>query len=314
MELTFDRWTNSTPQEREALARQLEKQLPMGFAFAGIERFAMGEQESDVARYQFQNTTFVLVPGGTFEIGFDHTDTWQPNPDEEESWDETAEEWETGLTIQEQVHAVTNRARIVNIAPLLVETVATELGWKSASLDHPLVQETLKDMGKSIHQQETMAGDMHVRVVRNADGSFTATQASLLVHADLAVMLQQSGFRFPTSDEWEYLCDAGAKTLFRWGDHVPCNHYPTDKKGVNYAPNALGLHIAVDPYKNEIVAEEGVTRGGDGGVTICGGSGFFAGWLTLATAYFEEHTCLYEPEGLQDLMGYIVGRRVLPLG
>ena len=29
-------------------------------------------------------------------------------------------------------------------------------------------------------------------------------------------------------DEWEYICGAGAETLFRWGDHVPCDCYPTD--------------------------------------------------------------------------------------
>ncbi|HEX8201926.1 MAG TPA: hypothetical protein VF590_15730 [Isosphaeraceae bacterium] len=77
--------------------------------------------------------------------------------------------------------------------------------------------------------------------------------------------------------------------------------------------NAFGIHIASDPYKSELLAEPDTTRGGDGGGTIRGGTGFFVGWLTLATAYFEEHACRRDP---QDLItpGYTIGRRVLPLG
>jgi len=55
-----------------------------------------------------------------------------------------------------------------------------------------------------------------------------------------------------------------------------------------------------------------MTRGGDGGCMICGGAGFFVGWLTLATAYFEPHACQRDPaEPISP--GYTIGRRVLPL-
>ncbi|MBX3170467.1 MAG: hypothetical protein KF760_23880 [Candidatus Eremiobacteraeota bacterium] len=42
--------------------------------------------------------------------------------------------------------------------------------------------------------------------------------------ADLA----SQGFRLPSADEWEYACAAGSRTLFHWGDHVPCDWYPVD--------------------------------------------------------------------------------------
>ena len=62
----------------------------------------------------------------------------------------------------------------------------------------------------------------------------------------------------------------------------------------------------------KLVAEVGTTRGGDGGNTICGGAGFFTGWLTLATAYFEREVCRHDPnESLME--GYYIGRRVLEL-
>jgi hypothetical protein len=156
----------------------------------------------------------------------------------------------------------------------------------------------------------------------------------------LAAQLANTGFRFPTSHQWEYACGGGAPTLFRWGDHVPCDRYPTDVSPAEAAwriqwvlsggklerpaagfvsdwdchrqPNAFDLFIASDPYKYELTAEISVTRGGDGGSMICGGAGFFMGWLTLATAWFEEHSCQHDPsEPIHP--GFTIGRRVLEL-
>jgi hypothetical protein len=77
-------------------------------------------------------------------------------------------------------------------------------------------------------------------------------------------------------------------------------------------PNALGLFIASNPYHFELVAEVGTTRGGDGGSTLCGGAGFFIGWLTLATAYFEEDRCKHDTTE-RMAPRYTIGRRVLDL-
>src|SRR5262249_7829877 len=154
------------------------------------------------------------------------------------------------------------------------------------------------------------SGGEEVRVQRLGRGSFRAERAEERTHVELVDWLAKTGFRFPTSNEWEYACGAGATTLFRWGNHVPCDRYPTDispaeakwrrrwvlsggklrypREGfvsdwdLHRRPNAFGLFIASDPYKCELVAEPGITRGGDGGNMICGGAGFFVGWLTLA--------------------------------
>ncbi len=117
----------------------------------------------------------------------------------------------------------------------------------------------------------------------------------------------------------------GATTLFRWGDHVPCNWpdrlaggYGDSPGGFPYdwdptgEPNAFGIVIGFNSYKNELVAQIGTTRGGDGGDAACGGASQFIQWLRYATAYFEERSCRFDP-AKPIAIGFTVGRRVLAL-
>lgn len=77
-------------------------------------------------------------------------------------------------------------------------------------------------------------------------------------------------------------------------------------------PNLFGLHIAQDPYDREIISEKQHFRGGDGEYTICGGYGYFLGWLTLATAYGEADALAYSHEDLKNISGNLM-RHVIPL-
>lgn len=340
MDMSLDRWECATSAEREAIARQLAKQLPSGFAFRSIRTHRLGGRQHHVALFQEGNASFALIPGGAVSLGYDAHRPWEPNPDELESWQGTAEDYGIDKTLQEYVAEATLPGRRTELAPFLIETVAGELGWETIGVDEPEVQEILRKHGSPKQVVEVSRGNNSTRVRREADGSVIAERSLPQTHAELAGKLRASGFRFPTSDEWEYACGGGSRTLFRWGDHVPCDRYPTDISPEEAAwrrqwvlsggaleyplegfasdwdhhrrPNAFGLFIASDPYKSELVAEVGTTRGGDGGCTICGGAGFFVGWLPLATSYFEEHSCKYEPTG-PVMPGYTVGRRVLDL-
>jgi len=263
MNLSTERWVALSSHERDETARRVAQQLPAGFSFQGVQQHPPSDFRHPLAVYETTDATFVLIPGGPVTLGFDASRPFEPNPDELQSWQDTADEYGINKTLHEFVVEVTLRPRCVELPPLLVETSARRVGTGS--------------------------------------------------HAAVAAR----GFRYPTSDEWEYFCGAGAPTLFRWGDHVPCDRYPIDERVPPYwnahrQANALGLLIASNPYDCELTAEVGVTRGGDGGSMICGGAGFYVGWLTLATAYFEDHACRYDPFE-QTTEGYTIGRRVLEL-
>ncbi|MEK6234181.1 MAG: SUMF1/EgtB/PvdO family nonheme iron enzyme [Planctomycetales bacterium] len=305
--------------------------LPSGFAFDTIAKHQLASQANAIGLFEFEGAGFVLLPGGEIQLGFDAS-LWEPMPEERESWKHTAEEYGLPPDPAEYVARVTRPPFVVEMPALLVETQANEVGWTRISNDDPIAQKMiaeLPDAGKVA----THLGDDTVRVRRDPDGGVTCERYSALNHEDVASAL--APFRLPTSDEWEYACGGGATSLFRWGDHVPCDRYPTDlspeeaawrrqwalsggkldypEKGFqsdwsfHTQPNACGLCIASNPYHWELTAEPDWVRGGDGGCSICGGAGFFMGWIPLATSYCDEDFC--RPEEPID-PGYTYCRRV----
>jgi len=337
VDLSLDHWKSLSTGERESTAKRLASSLPSGFAFDSVQ--CLNSVAGDVAFFRFEAAKFALIPGGLFRLGFDAERQWNPTPEELESWQITAAEYGLSGSIDEHVVAATLRPRQVELAPFLIETTAGELGWESVGVEDDEVQSILKKY-QNTKRIEVCRGERSTRVHRKDDGSIIAERSITRTHAELAEQSKASGFRFPASDEWEYVCGCVEPTLFRWGDHAPCDRYPTDisLKEAEYRkqrvasggklkpspgrfvrdwdlhvkPNAFGIFIASNPYHSELVAEIGITRGGDGGCTVCGGYGFFVGWLTLATAYFEEHSCKHAPaEPISP--GYTVARRVLDL-
>lgn len=103
--------------------------------------------------------------------------------------------------------------------------------------------------------------------------------------------LKEGPFALATEDEWEYFCNGGARTLFRWGDTLQgilAEIYRVSKAAsILKQPNMLGLRIAYNSYKNEIIDSTQYVKGGDGGGSLCGGDGAIY-VLPCYTAFYRQ--------------------------
>ena len=133
-------------------------------------------------------------------------------------------------------------------------------------------------------------GDMIVEV----DNHYIEKDAPSM--AEAVRSLKEGPFTLATEDEWEYLCNGGARTLFRWGDTLDdvmeeifnVGSVSMEKeKPLLEQPNMLGLFIAYNSYKNEIIDDENYFKGGDGGCSLCGGDGAIQ-ILPCYTAFYRE--------------------------
>jgi hypothetical protein len=243
-DLYLENWEQLPELERAALGQQVARELPGAFRLVDVQQYELGDQRHWVARFRDEQSVWMLIPGGRVTLGYDPEQPYPLSPQQQASWEETAQEYGIEGDFEAWLAGVTTKLRMVTLAPFLLEAHAVEAkgsgAWKS--------------------------------------------------QAEASRQVRAQGLRLPSSDEWEYACSAGARSLFRWGNDCPGDGYPTDERWQHFyhtQPNAFGLKIAHDPYQWEFVAEPEILRGGDGGGMICGGAGFFLGWIPLASAYVD---------------------------
>lgn len=268
--LLLDQWDQLNMTECEDVAHELGKHLSGPFRFHKVSTYILGQQKHTVALFEwngppegYDHSFFVLIPGGKATLGYDRAHPFLPNQMQQESWNQHTEQM-VGKTLDNYLDLVMTPIRQVTIEPFLLEVLAHPLA------PPPTFNETLGPKG---------GWERH---------------PTPIFPEKIIERISRWGFRFPTSDEWEYACAAGSRSLFRWGNDTP--DYPIPRIGTpechqwdkHLQQNAFGLFIARNPYHWEFCKEQEMMRGGDGGNAWQAGAGTFVTWLTLASAFFQK--------------------------
>jgi hypothetical protein len=266
-ELSRRAWDKLSKRDCARLAKQIKLELlPEHIEFSEVRtcRSVAGLRRNAI--FSFGNAEFVFIPGATVVLGYDRRRPFKPSREQAANWRKLEEEYEVQL--KDHLNNSLTQLRRVAVAPFLLERTAHHAGRTP-------VAPGAKPTGE---------GAIH-RV--SATEIYREVQVSRQMAADFAA---QDGFRMPSSDEWEYACGAGTRTMFWWGDDCPCDSDPLDAPPLPSRKHGhpFDLRIAVNPYEWEATSDWPVMRGGDGGCMICGGMASFASWLTLATAFFDK--------------------------
>ncbi|MCG5445786.1 hypothetical protein NIE79_004308 [Micromonospora sp. NIE79] len=286
-DLTFTQWSDLSDGAARRLAEEIADRHGLTVP-VGLQDAVYAGRSHRVALFERDGMRFALVPGGRPTLGHDAA-RFRPTSDQMASYADSAAEY--GLPqLAEYVDAMTSPARTVELPAMLVAVEAFDPCEVSLAPDDPRVLRLLTSEGAELDgvSQFRSAGGLTVEFDR-AGQVARARAITDVSYDDAMTQLASAGLRTTTADEWEWACGAGAATLFRWGDDCPNDGYPYDHKtGTHREANLWGLTIGQDPYMHEVTTERTIVCGGDGGSTTCGGSGFFLGWLALATAYRDE--------------------------
>lgn len=91
--------------------------------------------------------------------------------------------------------------------------------------------------------------------------------------------IAREGFALPTADQWEFAASGGSRAVWHWGDDPP-KETPTE--------HAFGLTVLQNSYVQEVIAESGTFRGGDGGQREHGGCCDLESCVALSPWYVSE--------------------------
>ncbi|WP_218028379.1 hypothetical protein [Nocardia yamanashiensis] len=266
-----------------AIARENDVDL------VGVFQHEYAGRQQRIALFERAGVRLSLLPAARVRLGYEG-DRFVPSPHQAASYADSAEEYDLPA-ITEFVDAMTSPDRTVELPAMLVGVQALEPCVQSVPIDDPRVRDLVAESGPRIGGEIVRVGhDGGLKVEFDEQGQ--ARRARVVEQVSYEQALHKTaalGLRASSPDEWEYACGAAASTLFRWGDDTLPDGYPYDHPaGPHRTPNLWGLHIGQDPYRHEFTTNPTIVCGGDGGSATCGGSGFFLGWLTLATAYRDK--------------------------
>jgi len=284
-DLSAARWRELSDESAVSVARVIARENQLDLV--GVRDHEYAGRHQRIALLERAGMRFSLVPAGRVALGYDGA-RFVPSRPQAASYAGSAGEY--GLpAIAEFIESMTSPQRVVELPAMLVGVEALDTCLTPVAADDPRVQ-ALAAGASPGGGAMTFGPGGNVKVEFDETGRVRrARVVQQVAYADAVEEAASLGVRPATPDEWEYACGAGARTLFRWGEDTPDDRYPSGHlAGRHREPNLWGLMIGQDPYRHEWTTEPGIVCGGDGGGATCGGSGFFLGWLTLATAYRDK--------------------------
>lgn len=284
-DLSAARWQELSDESAVRVARVIARENQLDLV--GVRDHEYAGRRQRIALFERAGLRLSLVPADRVVLGYDGAG-FVPLPGQAASYAESASEY--GLpAITELIDSMTSPQRVAELPAMLVAVEALDAGVTEVAADDPRVQALA---ARAIPGRTAVTSGPGGKVKAEFDETGQVRRARVVKpvsYGDAIAEAASLGVRPATPDEWEYACGAGARTLFRWGDDTLDDGYPFDHRaGPHREPNLWGLMIGQDPYRHEWTTEPGIVCGGDGGGATCGGSGFFLGWLTLATAYRDK--------------------------
>ncbi|RJX39858.1 hypothetical protein D3P09_10715 [Paenibacillus pinisoli] len=319
--LYADEWEGLLADSKKERIVRLLSEHNVPFDLAGMKIFSAYGVESETALLDWQGRKFVFVPGRkSVMLGWDSgIDSMK-----EGTRREIGDGFEEVDGLNDYINKHTSPIRTVDIPPMIVECELNEVGLVPVGYvdrgkgEHQVEEDYLEQVEDYLYEFNTE----HVMTEYSETCRFQRSEDDPMVYhiyafdyttrEDLLAELQRDGFTLLTEDQWEYLCGAGQRTLFPFGgrfdEEVRYAHLSETGENVLEQPNGLGVTIAYDPYKYEIVDSECLVKGGDGGSALCGGEPFIYMMLPLAT-YWRDAMAIELAEDEDLATGYYFYRR-----
>lgn len=270
----LNEWNTLNQEEKSEIIHQIIKNVFIPFKIKNFETFEQNNIKLETAVLIYDDEEFVFVPGNkNITLG------WNPETcDLGENINQVLQEewnWQKQDALEE-IKYIEEKCKPQIYKELQLGNI------ESAEKLKKDLQDDLNYYNNEIKFAENGFYYFNKLLKDSMSPIRTVNINPMIVQRDIKksnIDYNKSLFKIPTEDEYEYLCNGGSRTFFRWGNSLRDELHKMYTIGTGnvtdffYKPNMFGLHIAYDPYDCEYVRFKNnyVIKAGDGGCALCGG-------------------------------------------